>query len=84
MVHTRLTVDIQNAHFSQLMYRTRQHYGRWSEHQEPTKHRPGTTEVQLELIFTLLLLQPSDKLRKTLISIWRISILGFQYYESIP
>ena len=26
--------------FKQLMYWTRQHYGRWSEHQEPTKHRP--------------------------------------------
>ena len=39
---------------------------------------------RLELILPLFLLQPSSKLRKTLISIWRIRILGFQYYESIP
>ena len=34
--------------------------------------------------FPLLLLQPSVKLRKTLISTWRIRVLGFQYYGSIP
>ena len=38
----------------------------------------------MELIFQLLLLQPSGKLRKQLISIWRIRIRGFQYYGSIP
>ena len=38
--------------------------------------------MQLELIFLLLLLQPSIKLRKTLISIWRIRILAFHHYES--
>ena len=48
------------------------------------KAQTRTTEVQLELIFPLLLLQPSGKLRKTLISIWRIRILGFHHYGSIP
>ena len=69
---------------SQLMYRTCQHYRRLSEHQEPTKHRPETTYVQLELIFPLLILQPSSKFRKTLIPIWSIRILWFQYYSCIP
>ena len=40
--------------------------------------------MRLELIFPLLLLQPSGKLRKTLIPILRIRILGFQYYGSTP
>ena len=40
--------------------------------------------MRLELIFPLLLLQPSGKLRKTLISIWRIRILGFHHYGSTP
>ena len=40
--------------------------------------------MQLELIFPLLLLQPSSILRKTLISIWRIRILGFHHYGSTP
>ena len=38
-------------------------------------HRPETTQVRLELIFPLLLLKPSGKLRKPLTSIWRIRIL---------
>ena len=38
----------------------------------------------MELIFLLLLLQPSGKLRKTLISIWRIRILGFHHYGNTP
>ena len=37
--------------------------------------------MRLELIFPFLLLQPSGKLRKTLISIWRIRILGFHLWE---
>ena len=68
MVHMRLMVDVWNVHISWLMYRTHQYYGRWSEYQEPTMHRPETTEVRLELIFPLFLQQPSSKLRKTLIS----------------
>ena len=40
--------------------------------------------MQLELIFPLLLLQPCGKLRKTLISIWRIRILGFHHYGNTP
>ena len=36
-------LDVQNVHVSQLMYRICQHYGRQSEHQELTKHRPKTT-----------------------------------------
>ena len=36
--------------------------------------------MRLELIFLLLILQPSGKLRITLIPIWRISILGFHHY----
>ena len=52
---------------SRLMHRTCQHYRRLSEHQEPTKHRPEATYVQLELISPLLILQPSGKFRKTLI-----------------
>ena len=40
--------------------------------------------MRLELIFLLLLLLPSSKLRKTLISIWRIRILGFHHYGNTP
>ena len=40
--------------------------------------------MRLELIFPLLLIQHSGKLRKSLISIWRIRILGFHHYGSIP
>ena len=43
MVHTQLTVDVWNVHISQLKYSTRQHYGRQSEHEKPTKHSPETT-----------------------------------------
>ena len=38
--------------------------------------------MQLELIFLLLLLQPSGELRKPLISTWRIQ--GCHHYGSIP
>ena len=48
------------------------------------KAQTKTTLVQLELIFPLLLLLPSGKLRKTLISIWRIRILGFHHYGNTP
>ena len=40
--------------------------------------------MRLELIFLLLLLLPSGKLRKTLISIWRIRTLGFHHYGNTP
>ena len=40
--------------------------------------------MRLELILPLFLLQPSSKLRKTLISIWRIRILGFHHYGNTP
>ena len=40
--------------------------------------------MRLELIFPLLLLQPGGKIRKALISIWRIRILGFHHYGSTP
>ena len=43
-----------------------------------------TTQVQLELIFLLLLLQLSSKLRKTLIPLWRIKFQGYHQYGSIP
>ena len=33
----------ERPRFTRLTYRTRQHNGRWSEHQEQTKHRPKTT-----------------------------------------
>ena len=49
-----------------------------------TKHRQKTTYVRLNLIFLLLLLQPSGKFRKTLISIWRIRIPGFHHYGNTP
>ena len=71
MVHMRLLVDIQNVHVSQLTYRARQHYRRQSEHQ----NRQSTDKNYLSAIginLPLLLLQPSGKLRKTLISMWRI------------
>ena len=48
------------------------------------KAQTSATQVQLELIFLLLLLQPSSKLRKTLISIWRIRILWFHHYGNTP
>ena len=48
------------------------------------KAQTTTTKVKFELIFPLLLLQPGGKLRETLISIWRIRILVFQYYGIIP
>ena len=40
--------------------------------------------MRLEVIFPLLLLQPSGKLRKTRMSIWRIRILGFHHYGRTP
>ena len=41
--------------FTRLTYRTRQQYGRWTEHQELTKHRPKTTQwVQLEGVDNIL------------------------------
>ena len=52
-----------------------------------TVRTPRTDQAQtrnyLSAIGIILLLQPSGKLRKTLISTWRIRILGFQYYGSI-
>ena len=50
---SRFTVDIQDMSVLQQMVRT----------PKLTKHRQETTFVQLELIFPLLLLQPSGKLR---------------------
>ena len=43
-----------------------------------------TTLVQLELIFLLLLLQPSGKIRKILILLWRMRFQGCLWYGSIP
>ena len=40
--------------------------------------------MRLELISPLFFLQPSGKLRKTLIPIWRIRILGFHHYGNTP
>ena len=74
-------VDIWNVHVSWLMYRACQHYGRWSEHQ----NQQSTDKTYLSAIginFPLLLLKPSGILRKTLIPIWRIKILGFHHYGS--
>ena len=76
-------VDVQNTCVSQLTYRTSPIHRRWPEHPKLTKHRLQL-QVQLELIFLLLLLQPSSKLGKTLISTWRIRIQGFHHYGSIP
>ena len=67
-------VDVWSIHISQLTYRSHLPHGRWSEHQKTDKAQTTTTEVQLELIFLLLLLQPSGKLSKILISTWRIRI----------
>ena len=40
--------------------------------------------MQLELIFLLLLLQPSSKSSKILISTWRIRIQGSHHYADTP
>ena len=43
-----------------------------------------TIEVQLELFSLLLLLQPSIKLGKTLIPLWRMRFQGCHQHGSIP
>ena len=43
---------------------------------ETNKAQTTTTQVQLELIFLLLLFQPSGKLCKILSSTWRVRNLG--------
>ena len=64
------------------MDRTSTIHGRWTEHSLYTgdgqntpktdQAQTVTTYVRLELIFLLLLIQPSVKLRKTLIPLWRM------------
>ena len=65
------------VHISWLTYRSYLLHGRW--------YAQGTDNNYLSVIginFLLLLLQPSGKLRKPLISIWRIRILGFHHYSN--
>ena len=52
-----------------------------------TKNQQSTDinyQSAIGINFPLLLLQPSSKLRKSLISIWRIRILGFHHYGNTP
>ena len=64
------TVDVQGTPAPQKMVRT----------PKTDKAQTTMTYVRLELIFLLLLLEPSSRLRKTLIPILRIRILGFHHY----
>ena len=71
---SHFTVDVQEMSAVQKIVRT----------PKTNKAQTKIAYVRLELIFPLLLLQPSGKLRKTLISIWRIRIRGFHHYGSTP
>ena len=66
------------------MYRTSPLQWEMARTPKTNKAQTSTTEVQLELIFLLLLLQPSVKLRKTQIPTWRMRIQGCHHNGSIP
>ena len=83
MVCMHLMLDVHNIHVSQLTYRAHQHYRRWSEHQKPTNHKKNYLSA-IGINLPLFLLQPSSKLRKTLIPIWRIRFLVFHHYGNTP
>ena len=78
-------VDVQNVHISLLMYRAGLHYRRQSEHQnQQSTDKNYLSAIGINFPTPSPCLQPSGKLRKTLISLWRIRILGFHRYENTP